>query len=375
MAQDDFQERTEEASPKRLRDAREKGQVPRSRDLNTLGILLVGGGSLWFMGPGIVEGISDVMRTTLQPHHVTHTTPEMTINVLFNAALHMMKALLPFMTMMLLAAVVIPMMLGGWNISGKALTFKWDRLDPIKGLGRIFSIKGLVELLKALAKFSFIGSVGGAWLWFAAPSYVQLGQVALGGGISLGGDMLIEAFLITVLPMAAIAAIDVPFQLWDHAKQLRMTRKEVKDEHKETEGNPELKARIRRQQQELAQQRMMQAVPDADVVIVNPEHYAVALKYDAAAAGAPKMVAKGVDLVAQHIREVATANGVPLVRAPLLARAIYYNTKLDREIPSALYMAVAQVLAYVYRVQPSRRVPGTPIELDDVPVPTHLRTE
>ncbi|MBT6273997.1 MAG: flagellar biosynthesis protein FlhB, partial [Chromatiales bacterium] len=279
-----------------------------------------------------------------------------------------------FMAVMMLTAALVPMMLGGWTLSAKALSFQWERIDPVKGIGRVFSIKGLVELLKSLLKFSFMGFVGGLWLWHAAPQYMQLGGSALGTGTGDASEFIMAAFLVAVLPMAIIAAIDVPYQLWDHARQLRMSPRELKDEMKETDGSPELKARIRRQQQELSQRRMMQAVPDADVIIVNPSHYAVALRYDVSSMSAPVLVAKGVDHMAMRIREVGTACAVPLVRSPLLARGLYYNAKLDREIPAALYMAVAQVLAYVLRLT------GDGVSLDragleNLTVPDGLRTE
>lgn len=374
MAQDDVQERTEEATPKRLREARERGQVARSRELNTFGVLLAGGAGLTMLGPNVVEGLTDLMRETFQSNHAVLTTPDRLLPTLTDAILDMVLALMPFMAVLVMTAVAVPLMLGGWTLSGKAVSFQWERIDPVKGLGRIFSVKGLMELVKAMLKFSFMGFVGCAWLWHTAPEYMSLGGTALGTGTADAADFVLIAFMVAVSPMAVIAAIDVTFQVWDHARQLRMSRRELKDEMKETEGSPELKARIRRQQQELAQRRMMEAVPGADVVIVNPTHYAVALRYDPAKMPAPVLVAKGVDLIALRIREIGTANGLPTVRSPLLARALFYNAKLEQEIPAALYMAVAQVLAYVMRLSDD----GVSLDaerLETLQVPDGLRTE
>ena len=220
-----------------------------------------------------------------------------------------------------------------------------------------------------------MGAVGGTWLWFSANEYMALGLSPLGGGLADGADFVLLAFLISVSPMIAVAAIDVPFQLWDYARQLRMSRREVKDEHKETDGNPELKAKLRQQQQQVAQRRMMAAVPEADVIITNPTHYSVALKYSNSANGAPVLVAAGVDLMAMRIREVGAAHAVPQVRSPLLARAIYFNTKLDKEIPTDLYIAVAKVLAYVYRLRREGFAQYRPIEMEGAQIPDGLRTE
>lgn len=375
MADDDQQEKSEEASPKRLEDAREKGQVPRSRELTTLGILVTGGAGFAYMGPDLIESLLRVMRNAFQPQRSAWTEPDRMMLMFMDASFDALLALLPLLALLTVAAALIPMMLGGWNFSVKALSFQWDKIDPIKGLGRIFSIKGLVELLKALAKFSFMGAVGGTWLWHSSPEYLGLGSQPLGEGLGTAAAFVLTAFLISISPMAVIAAIDVPFQLWEYSRQMRMSRRDVKDESKDTDGNPELKAKIRRQQQDLAQRRMMEAIPDADVIIVNPTHYSVALNYKADGNRAPILVASGVDLIAFRIREIAKKHGVIQVDAPLLARALYFNVKLNTEIPTALFAAVAQVLAYVYRLRKTEPRSRHAVALGKVEVPTGFRTD
>jgi flagellar biosynthetic protein FlhB len=276
----------------------------------------------------------------------------------------------PFMLLMLVTALLAPLALGGWSFSVEALGPKFDKLNPLKGLKRIFAVRGLVELLKALAKFLLIGGVGAFLLIRNMPRFNGLAYETVPQALAHAGSILGWSFLLLSLSLVVIAAIDVPFQLWDHAKNLKMTHQEIKDEYKTTEGKPEVKAQIRRMQQELAQGRMMAEVPKADVVITNPTHFAVALKYDAKNMRAPRVVAKGADLIASQIRSVATANGVALFEAPPLARAIFYSTEINQEVPAGLYLAVAQVLAYVYQLRTSRRKSGfEPHRPVDLPVP------
>jgi flagellar biosynthetic protein FlhB len=249
--------------------------------------------------------------------------------------------------------------LGGWSFSAEALAFKPDKLNPLRGLKRIFAVRGLVEMIKSLAKFLLIGSIGAGLLWHYMPELMGLGRESVESGLAHTGSILSRSFIVLSVSLLLIAAIDVPFQLWDHAKNLKMTRQEVRDEHKNTEGKPEVKARIRQMQRDVAQRRMMDAIPKADVVITNPTHYAVALRYEADRMSAPVVVAKGVELVASQIRTVAVANKVPLYEAPPLARALYYSTEIGHEVPAGLYLAVAQILAYVFQLKAS--VHGGPV--------------
>ena len=369
MAQEneDGQEKTEQATPKRLEEARKKGQVPRSRELTTMAMLIMAAVTLMATGKSMVEQMSDVMRLGLSVERAKVLDPWAVIEIFGAAITQGLLLMTPFLLVMVATALAAPVALGGWAFSGQALAFKTEKLNPLKGLKRIFAARGLVELLKALAKFLLIGGVGAILLMHYMPELMGLGRESVGAGMAHAGDILLKSFIVLSASLILIAAIDVPFQIWDHAKNMKMTRQEVKDEHKNTEGKPEVKARVRQMQHEIAQRRMMEAIPDADVVITNPTHFAVALRYDADKMGAPIVVAKGVELVASQIRTVATANKVPLFEAPPLARALYYSTDIDHEVPSGLYLAVAQILAYVFQLKASARggpVPNRPGNLE-----------
>jgi flagellar biosynthetic protein FlhB len=370
MAQDDSQERTEQATPKRREEARRKGQLPRSRELNTMAMLLVGAAGFLLTGRQMMSGLKEIMHLGLDVKRSSVFDPWAMIDILALAVGKGLLVVSPFLLLMVATAILAPMALGGWSFSFDALQPKLERLSPLKGFKRIFALRGLVELLKALAKFLLIGGVGAALLIYLLPQFQVLGLSSPGQGMARAGQLLAWAFVVLSLSLVVIAVIDVPFQLWDYSKNLRMTRQEVKDEMKNTEGKPEVKAQIRRMQQEMAQRRMMAEVPKADVVVTNPTHYAVALRYDPANMGAPRVVAKGADLIAGQIRKVASANRIPLFEAPPLARAIFYSTEIDQEIPAGLYLAVAQVLAYVYQLKTAARGPGArPVPPADLPVP------
>ena len=255
---------------------------------------------------------------------------------------------------MVVAAIIAPLALGGWVFSWEALTPKLEKLDPIKGIPRLFALRGLIELIKALLKFLLIFAVAVLLSKHFLNELVGLGAEPLEQSISHALNIIGNCFLVLSASLILIVMFDVPYQLWDHSKKLKMTLQEIKDEMKESEGSPEVKARQRRIQTDMAQNRMMAQVPKADVIVTNPSHYAVALKYDQNSNGAPKLVAKGVDLIAAQIRLLATGANVPLVASPPLARALYYSTAIDKEIPKELYLAVAQVLAYIYQLKIAR---------------------
>ncbi len=374
MARETTQEKTEQPTPKRRADARRKGQVPRSRELTTMLVLLAAAGALLAMGEGMVQDITAMMRTTwtLERRDLLDVTrlPGFLLLAMEQALL----ALLPFLALLFVIALLAPMLLSGWSFSTQALAFKWEKLDPIKGLGRIFSWRSLMELFKALAKFAVVLVIALLLLWQNLDALLALGTQALLPALTGSGSLLGWSFLALSSAMIFIAAVDVPFQLWDYNRQLRMTRQEVKDEFKDTDGNPEMKRKVREVQQEMAQRRMMEEVPKADVVITNPLHYAVALRYDEERMAAPIVVAKGRGLVAARIREVAREYEVPIVAAPPLARALYHTTDLQEEIPAGLFMAVAQVLAYIYQLRRrSYRAPDEVTTMDDLPIPDDLR--
>lgn len=374
MAEETGQERTEDATPRRKQQAREKGQVASSRELNTVLMLMISGAALFFLGPYTASAMQTLFKTHLHIDRQTIFTPMAMPAIFESAVLDAINALVPFFIIVIIAALAGPISMGGFNFSSQALSFKWEKLDPIKGLQRIFAVRGLVELLKALAKFIVIASVAIVYLYNHVSEYLGLGSEPLHQAIAHAGHLLIWGFIAMASTMILIALVDVPFQLWDHNKQLRMTFQEVKDENKDTEGNPEVRGRVRQMQRNIAQQRMMQEVPKADVVITNPEHYSVALRYEGNKMGAPILVAKGLDLIAFQIRTVAIENNVPIVQAPPLARALHHTTKLNQEIPAELYLAVAQVLAYVYQLkQRSGYDASKEHKINDLPIPDDMQ--
>jgi flagellar biosynthetic protein FlhB len=304
---------------------------------------------------------------TLDPKHIAD--PQQIYGVLGQLLVDWILLLAPFLALWVVVASFAPLALGGWIF---ALKFKG--IHPLKGLARLFSWNSLMELGKALAKFALVAAAAVALLWARQPELLHLGEEPLLPALAHAGWTLGWIFLILSLPMLLVAAVDVPFQILSHLRQLRMTRQEVRDENKDVEGKPEVKGRIRRLQQEFAQRRMMEKIPTADVVITNPSHYAVALRYRQDTMAAPVVVALGVDPVALRIRERAVQHRIPQVTAPLLARALYYHGALDQPIPTSLYAAVAQVLAYVYRLRRDGELDERPIPMNEVPVPPHLRT-
>lgn len=350
MADETGQERTEQATPKRREDARGKGQVPRSRELNTVLILLGAAAMIVGFGGYFMSQLAELFRSGLSFQRADLATPAAMLNAFYAALQFGLMAILPFLLVMVVIALFAPLALSGWTFSADLLTLKWDRLDPLKGIGRMFSYRGLSELIKAFLKFAFILTVAVIMLWNEMDEVLGLGGQDLEPALAHAASLSAWTFVILAAALLIIPLIDVPFQLWDYTRQLKMTRQEIRDEMKQTDGSPEVKARIRRLQQEAARRRMMQAVPKADVVVTNPTHYAVALRYDQKKNRAPIVVAKGADLIALHIRNVAGDHRVPIVEAPPLARALYHSTKLDQEIPAGLYLAVAKLLAYVYQL-------------------------
>jgi flagellar biosynthesis protein FlhB len=374
MAEKPAQEKTEQPTPKRLQQAREKGQVARSRELTTMVVLMVSAACLIMIGDDIISGLLGVMHDGFEVRRSDLMDANMAPVMLQQALGGAVLALLPFLLIVLAAALIAPLALSGWSFSVQAMAFKWDKLDPVKGLGRIFSARSLIELLKALAKFSVVLAIALVFLWFNVDTMLGLGTQAAETALTNAGSILVWAFLFLSCAMILIAAVDVPFQIWDHQRQLRMTRQEVKDELKETDGSPEMKRKVREVRNEIMRRRMMDAVPTADVVITNPTHYAVALKYDQAKMSAPVVVAKGKDLVALQIRNLAVEHKVPIISAPPLSRALFHSTELQQRIPAGLFLAVAQVLAYAYQLRrrPHRRAREA---FDDLPIPDDLRVD
>lgn len=370
------QERTEQATGKKQQEARNKGQIARSKEMNTVLMLLAGGGGFLFMGDNLVEGLMQTMRDSLVIDRASMFDADVMPRLFGEAVVSALENILPMLALLVIAAIVAPMAMGGWSFSLHPLQPDLKKMDPIKGLKRIFSSKGLVELVKSLVKLLLVGSVGYLLLQTKLEGFLALGNQSLELGLAHLGNDLIWIFFLLSSALIVVALVDVPFQLWDFARQQKMTRQEVKDEHKETDGNPEVKGKIRRTQLEMAQRRMMEEVPKADVVVTNPTHYAVALRYDQDKMGAPVVVALGADEVAGHIRRIALANDVPILSAPPLARALYYSTKLNEEIPAGLYLAVAQVLAYIFQLRHYYQQGGVAPKFDpNLPIPDDLRRD
>jgi flagellar biosynthetic protein FlhB len=368
MAENGAQERTEQATPKRLEDARRKGQIPRSRELSAAAVTLVGGAALYLLGGQITGQMAEMMRRSLALSRDEATDATYMLPALGNAAADGLWLSMPVLGLITLAAIIAPLALGGWSFAGQAMMPQFSRLNPIEGIKRMFAMRSLVELAKALAKFGVVATIATIVLWNDAPALMALGreplQQAIGHAVQLSG----KALLVISAGLLIIAGIDVPYQLWQYAKQMRMSREEIREEYKESEGSPEVKGRIRQLQQEVARRRMMQEVPKADVVVTNPTHFAVALKYDEKRMRAPIVVAKGVDVIAAKIREVAGENAVPIFEAPPLARVLYRNVDIGDEIPATLYVAVAQILTYVFQLKVAKRAGQQPPPKPDVEV-------
>lgn len=345
----DRDQRTEEPTQKRLQDARERGEIPRSRELTGAAVMLAGSAALLMFGGDLASRLGSIMRGALSAQVLGQGAPpppELLGRVLLDAGL----ALAPLLGTVLVAAIAAPALLGGWVMSGQALVPNFGRLNPAAGLGRMFGTTGLSELVKSLAKFLLVGGAAAAVLFWLLGDMMRLGAMSLEPAVHASARLLATAGLVMCLPLLVIAAADAPFQAWSHKRRLRMTRQELREELKETDARPEVRARVRAAQRELSRRRMMQEIPTASVVITNPTHYAVALRYESSRMRAPRVVAKGKDLVALEIRRVAREHNVPLFEAPSLARAIFASTPLFRDVPAGLYVAVAQVLAYVYQV-------------------------
>ena len=373
MAEKSAQEKTEQATPKRLLDSRKKGQVARSRDLNTLILLLAASGGMIVFGGSILSSMAEYMASSFTISRQSIFDTSTMQHAMGKAMIDMLQVFTPLLGVLFIAALTAPLALGGWLFNPAGMSPKWGKLNPAKGFGRMFSVRAPVEALKAFGKFAVVALASGVLLVQLSGEILSLGSESLHQGLAHSASLAVWFFLAVSSVLLIIAMIDVPFQLHDHANKLKMTKQEVKDEQKQTEGSPDVKGRIRAVQRKMAQQRMMNDVPTADVVVTNPTHYAVALRYDDKGEGAPIVVAMGADLVAGYIRKVATANHVPVVEAPPLARALYFNTEIGQEIPAGLFVAVARLLAYVYQLKNVRDTGEDKLEPPvDLPVPDEL---
>lgn len=373
MAEDSDLERTEAATAKRIEQAREKGDVPRSREMATCVLLLVGGVAVWMFGGQLAAKMNNLMYAVFSFDREQIFDIRAMYNRLVEPAIELAIVLLPILGLMLFAALASPILLGGWLFSSQALAPKFERLNPLSGIKRMFSVNALVELFKAIAKTILVATVAWYVVRGQLDEVLTLSRENIKASTQHMTSLVLASFLSIVAALIFIAVVDVPYQLWSYARKLRMTKEQVKQEHKESEGDPHIKAKIRAIQRAMARRRMMAEVPTADVVITNPTHFAVALKYEDGAMRAPKVIAKGADAVAHKIREIAQEHKVPILEAPPLARALHHHTEIGDEIPEALYTAVAEVLAYVFQLRMYNTSGGRPPEVpEELNVPKEL---
>ncbi|MDG9882730.1 flagellar biosynthesis protein FlhB [Pseudomonas sp. GD04058] len=370
------QDKTEDPTDKRRNDAREKGEIARSKELNTVAVMIAGAGGLLAFGGYLAEALMEIMRSNFSlSREVLMDERYMGIFLLSSGKLAIL-ATQPVLLVLLLAALLGPIALGGWLFATGTLAPKFSRMNPLAGIKRMFSVHSLAELLKAIAKFTVILVVALAVLSADRDDLLAIANEPLDQAIIHSVQVVGWSAMWMACGLLLIAAVDVPIQLWQAKQKLMMTKQEVRDEYKDTEGKPEVKQRIRQVQREISQRRMMAAVPEADVIITNPTHYAVALKYDPEKGSAPLLLAKGTDFIALKIREIAVQHNIQLLESPALARSIYHSTELEEEIPAGLYLAVAQVLAYVYQIRQYQAGKGKPPEpLKDLPIPPDLRRD
>lgn len=369
------QEKTEQPSAKRLKESREKGQVARSKDLNAMLILLFSGCGFLMFGHYLSSQFMTMMRFAFEFDSNDFSTPQSISNTFYMVMKTGVYAAMPLFVIILLLSIAAPLLMGGWVFSGESLRPQLSRLSLFKGLKRMVSLKGLVEMVKALAKFLLVASVSVLVLKWKLPDLLGLAKLPLNSAISEGIGIVAMLFVIISASLIVIAALDVPFQLYEHNKQLKMTKMELKDEYKETEGKPEVKSHIRRMQHDIARRRMMSEIPKADVVLTNPTHFAVAISYKKSGNRAPMVVAKGKDLVALQINRVAKGCDIPILSVPPLTRAIYFSTDLNKEIPRGLYVAVAQVLAYIFQLRDKKNYETSPVILSNLPIPDDLKRD
>ncbi|WP_027469271.1 flagellar biosynthesis protein FlhB [Deefgea rivuli] len=375
MAEDSDLEKTEPASPKRIEDARKKGQVPRSHELTTFATLMAGLITVFILAPDIYTSIKNIMVQSFTFDRSDLTSPKLMAESLMEAMRIALVALLPIFGACVLVAIMVPILIGGWVFSTEALGPNFGKLNPATGIGRMFSMRTIVETVKTVLKSALIGGVAGWILWDEKEQFISLISMPPDTGFLMLWQMLKYTLLMTVSGMAVIVLIDVPYQLWDYYKGLRMTKEDVRQENKESEGDPHVKGRIRQLQREAARKRMMAEIPKANVVVTNPTHYAVAIRYDEEMR-APKVVAKGSFLLAERIIDLAKEHKVTVVRTPPFARALYHHAQLGEEIPAALYTAAAEVLAYIYQLDHYRKEGGLAPTLNtDLPVPAELDPE
>lgn len=375
MAESDSGEKTEEPTAKKLTDARKKGQIARSKDLGTMFVLVGSAFALMVMGNALVEALSTMMKRLFTLSRQETMDVHALSSVVLSGSSAVVFPMLAIFCIIILAAFIGNTMLGGMAFSWEAMAPKANRLSPFAGFKRMFGVQAAVELLKSIMKFFVVFFVAFTLLSGLFEQILGLSLEAIPTNFDHAVNMLLWMFLALALSIGIIVAIDAPYQVWNHTRQLKMTKQEIKDEYKSTEGNPEIKGRIKQTQYEMSQRRMMSEVPNSDVVITNPTHYSVALKYDPNVGGAPKLVAKGLDEMAMHIRTIAKENGVEIIQSAALARSLYYTAEVDQDIPEELYAAVAQVLAFIFQLSEHKKGKGKrPIPIaKNLPIPDEFK--
>ncbi|EIZ1281401.1 flagellar biosynthesis protein FlhB [Vibrio vulnificus] len=375
MAESDGQERTEEATPRRLQQAREKGQVARSKELASVSVLVIGAVSLMWFGESLARALFKAMGRLFSLSREEIFDPSKLFDIASGALSALLLPLLLILFALFVAAVIGSAGVGGISFSVEAATPKLSKMNPLSGIKRMFGLQSWVELIKSILKVALVTGVAIYLIQASQEDLIQLSLDVYPQNIFHALDILLNFVLLISCSLLIVVAIDIPFQIWQHADQLKMTKQEVKDEYKDTEGKPEVKGRIRMLQREAAQRRMMADVPTADVIVTNPEHFSVALRYKQNSDRAPVVVAKGTDHMAMKIREVAREHDISIVPAPPLARALYYSTELEQQIPDGLFTAVAQILAYVFQLKQYRKRGGHRPKLKDydLPIPPDLR--
>lgn len=373
MAEDSDLEKTEDATPRRIERAREQGQVPHSRELSTFIVLITGLMVLIFMFNSIFEALRLMMAQNLTFATLDLKDPDQQLQRLYKTTADMLVMFLPYLLAVSVVAILSNVLMSGWLFTTDALLPKFSRLNPFAGIKRVISVQGLVEMLKALLKASLVGGIAVWVMWGDKNEVLGLISEPLESGIAHLGHLLQHTLIWVVSSLMVLVLLDVPWQLYSYYKSLRMTKEEVKQEMKEAEGDPKIKARIRQLQRDAARRRMMQAVPQADVIVTNPTHYAVAIRYDQATMRAPVVIAKGAFRMAEQIMDTGREHKITILRAPPFARALYFHAPLDKEIPVELFQATAEVLAYLYQLRLYQSSGGTrPAEPSSLPVPPEL---
>ena len=351
MANDSDLEKTETASGSRIQKAYEDGDVPRSKELSTAATLFTAGVCLWGMGGFLEEALKNLMINGMKFDSKVAMDPVSALSKIYEQVGDLIIVFIPIFVFILMSEILSPIGIGGWNMSTKMLTPNLDKLNPISGFGNIFNKNSWVELLKSICKVGLIAIISYLAISYSLPDLMKLPLLPIETGLSNTVNFLIVTFFLILIGYLIIVAIDVPYQLHRYAEKLKMSVQEVREEMRDSNGSPEIKAKIRQQQIAMSRRRMMSQIQNADVVITNPTHYAVAVKYDSEVMGAPRILAKGSDAVALRIREIAREHEILMVESPKLARALYAHTEVEQEIPEALYLAVAEILAYVFQVR------------------------